>query len=142
MNISFYYKHVYIFFYMLLARPGKQISTAAHQNLTSTDRLLWRPVAYATQRVSPAPCSLRAVSVAPTVGRSGGCTRQGQGKMRSLPARCPARGTAERTPSGSPHPPSARCHETLNGLQDQLHFPRLLLCLPARDAGCRLRDGS
>lgn len=42
---------------MLLARPGKQISTAAHQILTSTDRLLWRPVAYATQRVSPAPCS-------------------------------------------------------------------------------------
>ena len=112
MNISFYYNHIYIFFYMLLARPGKQISTAAHQNLTSTDRLLWRPVAYATQRVSPAPCSLRAVSAAPTVGRSGGCTRQGQGKARSLPARCPARGTAERTPSGSPHPPPARCHES------------------------------
>ena len=127
---------------MLLAHPGKQISTPAHQNLTSTGRLLWGPVAYATQRVSPAPCSLRAVSRAPTMGRSGGCTRQGQGRARSLPARCQARGRAERTPSASPHPPSAKCHETLNGLRDQLHFHRLLLCLSARDAGCPLRDVS
>ena len=42
---------------MLLAHPGKQISTPAHQNLTFTDRLLWGPVALGPQRVSPAPCS-------------------------------------------------------------------------------------
>lgn len=115
---------------MLLARPGKQISTAAADSHVYRQAFV-EAGGYATQRVSPAPC-LRAVSVAPTVGRAaaGGTARPGEDEEPPRPLS--SSGEPRAHASGSPHPPSARCHETLNGLQDQLHLPRLLLCLPAR----------
>ena len=137
MNINLYYNYVYIFntcYLLILASRSPPL-------LTRISRL---QTGFCGGQSPPAPkgSHRHPAHPAPSVGRSGGCTLQGQGRARSLPARCPVPGTPERTPAGSPHPPSTSCHETLNGLWDHLHFHRLLLCPLACDAGCPLRDGS
>ena len=92
---------MYICLYMLLAHPGKQISTPAHQNLTFTDRLLWGPVALGPQRVSPAPCS----------PSSGSCVRGShRGKERRVYTARPGEGEEPPRPLSSPGNTRAHAH--------------------------------